>query len=103
MHLSRDGQVVVIHDHTVDRTTNGKGYVKDMTVAELKGLDAGAWFDPRLCRRTHPDAGRTIGLGTQTALPLAIEIKNGPFYYPGIASKSDRPAATNTTCCSRPS
>jgi len=39
--LSRDGRVVVIHDDTVDRTTNGKGYVKDMTLDELKRLNAG--------------------------------------------------------------
>lgn len=38
---TRDGHIVVIHDATVDRTTNGKGYVKDMTLKELKRLDAG--------------------------------------------------------------
>ena len=39
--MSKDGHLVVIHDRTVDRTTNGHGYVKDMTLAELKKLDAG--------------------------------------------------------------
>lgn len=39
--LSKDGQIVVIHDDTVDRTTNGSGHVKDMTREELKTLDAG--------------------------------------------------------------
>lgn len=39
--LSMDGHVVVIHDERVDRTTNGKGCVKDMTLDDLKGLDAG--------------------------------------------------------------
>ena len=39
--LSKDGQLVVIHDDTVDRTTNGIGRVKDMTLAQLKALDAG--------------------------------------------------------------
>jgi glycerophosphoryl diester phosphodiesterase len=39
--LSKDGQLVVIHDATVDRTTNGTGNVKDMTLVQLKALDAG--------------------------------------------------------------
>ena len=45
VHLSKDGEVVLIHDHTVDRTTDGHGFVKDMTLAELKKLDAGSWYD----------------------------------------------------------
>ncbi len=43
--LTRDGEVVVIHDETVDRTTNGHGAVRDLTLAEIKSLDAGAWFN----------------------------------------------------------
>jgi glycerophosphoryl diester phosphodiesterase len=42
--LSRDGTVVVMHDATVDRTTNGSGGVAELTLAELKELDAGSWF-----------------------------------------------------------
>ncbi|MDI6853957.1 MAG: glycerophosphodiester phosphodiesterase family protein [Deltaproteobacteria bacterium] len=41
VHLSKDGRLVVIHDDKVDRTTNGKGRVKDLTFAELRRLDAG--------------------------------------------------------------
>src|SRR5215471_12590471 len=44
VHLSRDGQLIVIHDETLDRTTSGHGLVRDHTLAELKRLDAGAWF-----------------------------------------------------------
>lgn len=43
--LSRDGQVVVIHDQTVGRTTDGRGKVGELTLAQLKALDAGSWFD----------------------------------------------------------
>jgi glycerophosphoryl diester phosphodiesterase len=42
---SKDGEAVVIHDFAVDRTTDGQGLVKDKTLAELKALDAGSWFD----------------------------------------------------------
>ena len=40
VHLSKDGELVVIHDERVDRTTNGKGFVKDLTFEELRSLDA---------------------------------------------------------------
>lgn len=42
--LSKDGVVMVIHDQTVDRTTNGKGSIQDLSLAELKALDAGVFF-----------------------------------------------------------
>src|SRR5688572_14064462 len=44
VHLTRDGGIAVIHDETVDRTTSGRGLVKEHTLAELRQLDAGAWF-----------------------------------------------------------
>lgn len=44
---SKDGQHVLLHDNTVDRTTNGHGAVRDLMLAELKQLDAGSWFAPR--------------------------------------------------------
>src|SRR5215204_6586712 len=46
VHLSADGSPVVIHDETVDRTTNGKGAVAALTRAALRGLDAGSWHGP---------------------------------------------------------
>ena len=45
--LTRDRKVVVIHDASVKRTTNGKGKVGAMTLADLQRLDAGSWFDPK--------------------------------------------------------
>ena len=44
VHMSADGYLAVIHDETLDRTSNGKGLVKDRTLAELKSLDFGSWF-----------------------------------------------------------
>ena len=41
VHRTLDGHLVVIHDEKVDRTTNGTGFVKDMSLAEIKSLDAG--------------------------------------------------------------
>ena len=45
IHKCKSGELVVIHDDTLERTTNGKGYVKDKTWAELKDLDCGSWYD----------------------------------------------------------
>lgn len=44
VHLSRDGYPIVLHDFTVDHTTDGTGYVRDMTLSQLKDLDAGSYF-----------------------------------------------------------
>ena len=44
VHLSADGELIVIHDPTVDRTSNGCGSIRDMSLSEIKALDAGAWF-----------------------------------------------------------
>jgi glycerophosphoryl diester phosphodiesterase len=44
VHLTADGRVVVLHDETVDRTTNGSGSVEQMTLAQIKQLDAAYWF-----------------------------------------------------------
>ena len=45
--LSADGEVVVIHDATVDRTTDGKGRVSQLTLAALRELDAGSFFSEK--------------------------------------------------------
>lgn len=44
VHRSKDGHAVIVHDFTVDKTTNGTGIVTEMTLDELKSLDAGSWF-----------------------------------------------------------
>ena len=44
VHFSSDGHIVVIHDDTVDRTTNGSGTVADLSLHQLQSLDAGGWF-----------------------------------------------------------
>jgi glycerophosphoryl diester phosphodiesterase len=63
VHMTRDGEVVVIHDATVDRTTNGSGAVAQMTLGDLRGLDAGYRFSPD-GGHTHPYRGRGVGIPT---------------------------------------
>jgi glycerophosphoryl diester phosphodiesterase len=44
VHMTKDGQIVVIHDETIDRTSDGRGKVRDMTLPELLQYDFGSWF-----------------------------------------------------------
>ena len=86
VHLSADGHLVVIHDPTVDRTTDGRGYVKDMTLAQLKKLDAGSWFGPEFAGERIPTLAEVLEWA-RGRVGLVIEIKNGPVFYPGIEEK----------------
>lgn len=63
IHATADGELVVIHDDTVDRTTNGSGRVQDYTLAELKKLDAGYWWTADN-GRTYPHRGVGITIPT---------------------------------------
>ena len=63
VHETRDGEIVVIHDDTVERTTGGAGAVREMTLAELKRLDAGFRFTAD-GGATWPFRGRGIGVPT---------------------------------------
>lgn len=53
-HLSKDGRLIVLHDFTVDSTTDGKGMAKDLTLAQLKALDAGSSLALIQGRRSRP-------------------------------------------------
>ncbi len=81
VHLSADGQVVVIHDDTVDATTNGRGRVSAMTLAELKALDAGSWFDPRFAGERIPTLQEVFEAVGQRLL-INVEIKVEAGYHP---------------------
>ena len=43
VHMTKDGHLIMMHDHRVDRTTDGEGLIREKTLAEIKALDAGSW------------------------------------------------------------
>lgn len=83
--MSRDGELVLIHDTTVDRTTDGSGAVKDLTFAELRALDAGGWFAPEYAGERIPTLGEVLDR-YRGKIGVLIEIK-APWLYPGIEQK----------------
>jgi len=89
VHLSRDGQVVVIHDHSLERTTNGRGKVADYTLEELKQLDAGFWFATRFLGEPIPTLKEALQLAKGRIL-VNIEIKNGSLGQYTITDLVDR-------------
>lgn len=89
VHLSKDGEVVVIHDPTLDRTTSGSGPVKDRTVAELKALRlkdrTGA-----VTEETVPTLDEVAAVAAKGKRRMLLEIKVDPSRarYPGIEEKA---------------
>lgn len=78
VHLNRDKVPVLIHDHTLDRTTDGTGRVADKTLAELKALDAGSWFDAKFAGERIPTLEECLNLCLELGLLINIEIKPTP-------------------------
>ncbi len=72
--MTRDGVAVVIHDETVDRTSDGHGPVAAMTLAELKRLDAGAWFDRKFAGERIPTLDEVLA-AVKDRCTLNIELK----------------------------
>jgi len=78
VHLSRDREVVVIHDFVLDGTTNGHGPVRDRTLAELKELDAGAWFNPAFSGERIPTLQEVFdAVGKRLLLNIELKSRGG--------------------------
>jgi glycerophosphoryl diester phosphodiesterase len=86
--LTKDGRVVVCHDHTIDRTSNGSGWLVKYTFNELRELDFGSWFDSRFHGERIPTLREVLQWASTTPLRVNIEIKNGPVIYDGIEEKT---------------
>ncbi len=86
--LSADRQIVVLHDLLLDRTTDGKGAARAKTLAEIKALDAGSWFDPRFAGERIPTLAEAIRLAHELDMVIEVEIKEKvdlEAYYSALA------------------
>ena len=86
VHLTKDGHLVVIHDETVDRTTNATGEIRNLTLAEIKELDAGSWFHNKYAGEKIPTLAEVLLLLTELGFngQLNIELKTDVIQYKGL-------------------
>ena len=93
VHASRDGHLVVIHDETLERTTNGTGLVREKTLAELQELDAGYNWSPERKEESFPYRGQGIVIPTLDEVFQAF-----PTYRINIEIKQQEPSITESLC-----
>jgi glycerophosphoryl diester phosphodiesterase len=77
LHLSRDARFVAIHDATLNRTTNGQGSVHDLTLAELRRLDAGSWFGSEYAGERIPTLEEILAFSKKNDVVFYLELKPG--------------------------
>jgi len=75
LHLSRDAHFVAIHDDTVNRTTNGQGKVHDLTLADLRRLDAGSWFGSEFSGERIPTLDEILEFSKKNDVVFYLELK----------------------------
>lgn len=86
--MTKDGEIVVIHDEKVDRTTDGKGYVKDFTFNEIRKLDAGR-YKKKIFSQAEPipSLAEVLEWMRSNRIICNIELKNGVIPYDGMEEK----------------
>ena len=85
--MTKDGELVVIHDERVDRTTEGIGFVRDYTLSQLKKLHIYADSHPSQTIPTMNEVFDMLEQKLKTGFRLNIELKNGIFPYDGMEEK----------------
>lgn len=86
VHMTKDGEVVALHDSTIDRTSNGRGNIKDFNLSKLKEFDFGSWFNHNFKNERLPTLKEVLKL-TSGRATLIIELKYGNDHYPQIEKK----------------
>jgi len=84
--LSKDGEVVVIHNLALEATTDGQGPVREKTLGELRELDAGSWYDPTFAGQRIPTLQEVIETVGHRLL-LNIELKSAGLRDDGLAAQ----------------
>jgi glycerophosphoryl diester phosphodiesterase len=80
LHLTRDAHFVAIHDETLDRTTTGKGAIQQMTLADVRRLDAGSWFASEFMGERVPTLEEILEFAKKNDVVFYLELKPSGFW-----------------------
>jgi glycerophosphoryl diester phosphodiesterase len=80
LHLTRDAHFVAIHDENVERTTNGRGPIQNMTLAEARRLDAGSWFASEFAGERIPTLDDVLEFARKNDIVFYLELKPSGFW-----------------------
>jgi len=83
---TKDGHLVVFHDLRMERTTNGRGNLRDLTLEQVQALDAGSWYGTQFAGERVPTFEEVVALAREQGIRIFPEIKD-PRFYPGIEER----------------
>lgn len=87
VHITKDGKLVIFHDASVERTSNGTGFIKNMTYDELLSLDIGAWKSPEFAGQHIWTFGQLLDFCKETKMLLNMELKNYEVFYENLEQR----------------
>jgi glycerophosphoryl diester phosphodiesterase len=91
---TKDGRLVVFHDLRVERTTNGFGPLRDLTLEQVQQLDAGSWYGSDFAGERVPTFEEVVALARESGTRIFPEVKD-PRFYPGIEERMAAVIAAN--------
>jgi glycerophosphoryl diester phosphodiesterase len=83
---TKDGQLVVFHDLRMERTTDGTGALRELTLEQVRQLDAGSWYGPSFAGERVPTFEEVVALAREQNVQIFPEVKD-PRLYPGIEER----------------
>lgn len=87
VHITKDGELIIFHDATLERTSNGTGFIKDHTYDELMELDIGAWKSSEFAGERMWTFDQLLDFCDETKMLLNMELKNYEVFYEGLEQR----------------
>ena len=87
VHITKDGKLIIFHDASVERTSNGTGFIKDHTYEEMLELDIGSWMSPEFAGQHIWTFDQLLDFCDETNMLLNMELKNYEVFYEGLEQR----------------